>query len=128
MCLSPHPDPLTQRRWRCRVPGDLISDLEKANLIGDPFYETNWRNATLWDRRWSFSTKVTLSDAEAAHLGAGGEALLVFDGIKMGAKVEIDGTALGLATDQWYSFSTFDGQLPCTFCVFFLLGSHLPPK
>ena len=44
------------------VPGDLITDLERAGLIGDPLYELNFRNATLWDtpvssgKQWVYST------------------------------------------------------------------------
>lgn len=32
-----------------KVPGDLITDLQNAGLIGDPLYELNWLNASMWD-------------------------------------------------------------------------------
>lgn len=31
-----------------QVPGDLISDLHTARLIGNPFHEVNWLNSSLW--------------------------------------------------------------------------------
>jgi len=62
-----------------RVPGDLLTDLERAGLIGDPLYELNWLNSSIWDTNaWTYKTEFV---AEAA-----GETLLTFDGIKMGAK------------------------------------------
>jgi hypothetical protein len=33
------------------VPGDIITDLEAAGLVGDPWFETNWRDdAGVWFR------------------------------------------------------------------------------
>ena len=93
------------------VPGDLITDLEDAGLVGDPWFETNWRNATLWDQPWRFSTQFTLSEEEAALLlastdaAAAAEAMLIFEGIKMGATVTLDGKSLGTATDQWLRYT-----------------------
>ena len=46
------------------VPGDIITDLQRAGVIGDPYYELSWLdNLTLWDvsmRAWHFSTAVQL--------------------------------------------------------------------
>ena len=40
-----------------QVPGDLLTDLQTAGLIGDPLYELNFKNASLWNERtWTFST------------------------------------------------------------------------
>ena len=88
------------------VPGDIISDLEEAGLIGDPWFETNWRDdAGMWFRKWRYNTTFALSSAEAEQLRAGAEIFLVFDGIKMGATIELDGHAVGVATDQWLRYS-----------------------
>eukprot|EP01043_Picozoa_sp_COSAG02_P081514 COSAG02_NODE_19955_length_856_cov_0.759577_1_plen_256_part_01 len=88
------------------VPGDIISDLEEAGLIGDPWFETNWRDdAGVWFRKWRYNTTFALSSAEAEQLRAGAEVFLVFDGIKMGATIELDGHTVGVATDQWLRYS-----------------------
>jgi beta-galactosidase/beta-glucuronidase len=88
------------------VPGDIISDLEAAGLIGDPWFETNWRDdAGMWFRKWRYSTTFVLSLAEAEQLRAGAEVFVVFDGIKMGATIELDGHVVGVATDQWLRYS-----------------------
>jgi hypothetical protein len=39
------------------VPGDLITDLQVAGLIGDPLHELVFKNATLWDHNaWVYVT------------------------------------------------------------------------
>ena len=88
------------------VPGDVISDLEAAGLISDPWFETNWRDdAGTWFRKWRYSTTFALAPAEAERLRGGAEVFAVFDGIKMGATIELDGHAVGVATDQWLRYS-----------------------
>ena len=95
-----------EHKINASVPGDVISDLEAAGLIGDPWFETNWRDdAGMWFRKWRYSTTFALSSAEAEQLRAGAEIFLVFDGIKMGATIELDGHAVGVATDQWLRYS-----------------------
>jgi hypothetical protein len=43
------------------VPGDLITDLEAAGLVADPYFENNWLNSSLWSGRlWSYSKTFTL--------------------------------------------------------------------
>jgi hypothetical protein len=57
-----------------KVPGDLITDLQAAGLVGDPLYELNWLNSSIWDANtWTYTTTFT------APAGAG-TSLLVFDG------------------------------------------------
>ena len=83
------------------VPGDIITDLQRAGVIGDPLYELNWLNSSIWDATvWEYSLSFT---ATAAQLAAT-ETLLVFDGIKMGANVTLNGVALGTATDQFLRY------------------------
>ena len=83
------------------VPGDLISDLQRAGVIPDPWYELTFLdNRTLWDnaREWTYSTSVTLPPAGGSTL------LLVFEGIKMGARVTLNGVLLGTATNQFVRY------------------------
>lgn len=84
------------------VPGDIVSDLQRARVIGDPYYELNFLdNRTLWDaaaRAWNFSTTVALPPPGAAP---GAALLLVFEGIKMGARVALNGVPLGAVTNQF---------------------------
>ena len=84
------------------VPGDLITDLQLAAIIGDPLYELNWLNSSIWDATtWTYSLNFT---ATAQQLGSA-ESLLVFDGIKMGATISLNGIQLGNATDQFLRYS-----------------------
>ena len=41
------------------VPGDLLSDLEHAGIIGDPLYELNFKNASIWDGSHHITDKQT---------------------------------------------------------------------
>ena len=87
------------------VPGDLISDLVEANLLEEPYYETNFqRNTSLWSGRvWNYTTTFSLDDA--SFDADAEEILLIFDGIKMGANVFVNGVQLGTATDQFLRYS-----------------------
>lgn len=79
-----------------KVPGDLISDLYAAGQIGNPFYELNWLNSSIWDKyAWTYSTTFEADE----------ESLLVFDGIKMGATIKVNGVELGEATDQFLRYT-----------------------
>lgn len=84
------------------VPGDVITDLQAAGVIKDPWFELNFLdNRTLWDtssRAWNYSTLVTLPPPGAAP---GAALLLVFEGIKMGARISLNGVELGVATNQF---------------------------
>ena len=90
------------------VPGDIITDMELAGAIGDPLYELNFKNSSLWATaraRWVYTT--TFSSANVFGSGTGADAVLVFDGVKMGATVKLNGVVLGTVTDQFlrYNFS-----------------------
>jgi hypothetical protein len=91
-----------------RVPGDLLTDLMRAGLIQDPYFNRNWltqrhvwmgspRNPDDRQRRrtWIYSTQFNLPD----HLND--NYLLVAESIKMGARVELNGVLLGTATNQF---------------------------
>eukprot|EP01051_Picozoa_sp_SAG22_P022558 SAG22_NODE_5447_length_1012_cov_1.972618_1_plen_243_part_10 len=77
---------------KATVPGDLLTDLERAGLIGDPLYELNWLNSSLWDQNtWTYTTEFNPPAASAAT----STSLLVMDGVKMGARVLVDGKLVG---------------------------------
>ena len=78
------------------VPGDLITDLQTAGLIGDPLYELNFLNASLWSQPWVYKTAFTLPSG-ASHR-------LVFDGVKMGATVKVNGNIVGTTHDQFLRY------------------------
>jgi hypothetical protein len=51
---------------KAQVPGDLVTDLERAGKIGDPLYERNFKSV-LWDAtNWTFSTEFEAAATVAA--------------------------------------------------------------
>lgn len=89
------------------VPGDLITDLEKAGVIGDPLFEMNFLNgSSTWNLpKWNYTKAFTL-DADVLQRATAGESmLLVFDGVKMGAKIVLNGKELGEVNDQFLRYS-----------------------
>jgi hypothetical protein len=85
------------------VPGDLLTDLQKAGLIGDPLYELNFKNASIWnDYTWTYTTSFSITE-EQLNNGAA-EQVLVFDGIKMGARISVNGKLVGTAADQFLRY------------------------
>ena len=91
-----------------RVPGDLISDLVSAGLLPEPLYENNFLlNASLWnDNVWTYTRNVTLTSEQVSRLYSNGttragDVWLVFDGIKMGANVLLNGVLLTVSRHQF---------------------------
>lgn len=81
------------------VPGDLITDLELAGVIGDPLYELNFKTP-VWDHgNWTYTLNFTAEDTSAAH------SWLVFQGIKMVADISLNGQAVGFAADQFLRYA-----------------------
>ena len=102
---APAPPTCAGGRIDAQVPGDLLSDLQRAGRIGDPLYELNFKDKAqqaVWLQDWSYTRTFVLE-------GSAASALLVFDSIKMGARVYVDGTLLGTAQDQFlrYVFPLF---------------------
>ena len=94
------------------VPGDIITDLEAASVVGDPLYERNWKTA-IWDlENWTYALTFDRSAAFPPTAGLGA-LLLVFDGVKMGAYVSLNGVAIGSTNDQFlrYIFELPPAQL-----------------
>lgn len=83
------------------VPGDVITDLQRASLVGDPWFENNFRNSSAWDRDWTYSR--TFND-DSDSGSADDQRLLVLDGVKMGAKVALNGRHLGVVSDQFLRY------------------------
>ena len=89
-----------------RVPGDLLTDLQRAGQIGDPLHERNWLNSSLWNRHtWTYTATFPLPEAARGLHASGGRTTLVFDGIKMGATISLNGKRLGVATDQFLRYT-----------------------
>lgn len=86
------------------VPGDLLTDLQVAKLIADPWLDTTWiQNSSLWtDHAWTYTTSFTVSDAVMAKTST---LLLTFDGVKMGATVRVNGHTVGVLRDQFLRYS-----------------------
>jgi hypothetical protein len=91
---APPPPPSPPQRILGSVPGDLLTDLQNADAIPDPLFEDNFlANASVWtDSIWTYSKVFTVPS---------GRSWLVFDGIKMGAAIHIDGRFIGNATNQF---------------------------
>ena len=83
------------------IPGDLITDLENANIVQDPLYELGFLNnnthtAPPWTAHiWTYSKKFEAPPSS----------LLVFDGIKMGARIIINGKTAATATNQFVRYT-----------------------
>jgi len=92
------------------VPGDLVTDLQRAGVIGDPFYELGWLNTTtpghqgapLWDSGiWNYSLTFPLT----LSYPAGTTFYLVFDGVKMAADIMLNGVYIGFVMDQFLRYT-----------------------
>lgn len=87
------------------VPGDIVSDLQSAGLIPDPYYLNNTRTVSpLWDELFTYSTAFNIPALpvwESAYYSAGGSLYLVLEGAKMVADVSVNGVALGDVRSQF---------------------------
>ena len=97
------------------VPGDLITDLFNAQVIPEPLYELNWiKNASIWnDNVWYYNRTHSVSADRVASLrdsSRSDDLLLVFDGIKMGADIYVNGVWIARSIAQFerhiFSFRT----------------------
>lgn len=83
------------------VPGDLVTDLQRAGVVGDPLFELAFKSL-VWDRQWQYALSFATEPA-----AAGGARWLVLDSVKMGAWVWLNGVYLGAVQDQFLRF-TYD--------------------
>ena len=102
------------------VPGDILTDLQRAGVMGDPYYNTTWQepafiaawNTGVWTYTTTFDAGASVRAGEGRGVGGdggrGGEAaatlLLVLDGVRTGAVVRVNGVDLGNATDAWLRY------------------------
>lgn len=86
------------------VPGDLITDLERAQKISDPLYERNFKSV-LWDAsNWTYATQFATAPDILGIAATSGTAYLVLDSVKMGAWVVFNGKLLGTVADQFLRY------------------------
>lgn len=70
-----------QLNFKGTVPGDLVTDMQRAGVVPDPLHGRNYANASAWaGDEWVYSTTVQLP---AVFATAGSTTLVVFDGIKV---------------------------------------------
>ena len=88
------------------VPGDLVSDLQRAGLVGDPLLDVGFLDpagVALWNATgWVYSRSFVVPDGTATSSSA--TAFLVFDSIKMGATVALNGRAVATAQSQFLRY------------------------
>ena len=98
-----------------KVPGDILTDLQRAGKVKDPYWNVTWRDAEFiaaWNEGvWTYSRSFPTSPA--MHSAA--DSLLVLDGVRMGAVVSLNGAWLANVTDQFLRY-----ELP--------VGKHLLPS
>lgn len=71
------------------VPGDIVSDLWRGGIIGDPIKDVNWRDESNgWARGWRYERKFIIEPGTS--LDGASSALLVLDGLKMSADVYVN--------------------------------------
>ena len=90
------------------VPGDLLSDLQRAGIIGDPLFGDNLASTTtaaLALDTWTWSTTFDLDPDFLAQTGGPGGVLLVLDSVKLAADVTLNGAALISASDQFLRYN-----------------------
>ena len=85
------------------VPGDIITDLQRAGRVQDPYWNVTWRDpafVSAWnDGVWTYERRFPTQPPMST-----GETLLVLDGIRMGATVSLNGHFLANITDQFLRY------------------------
>jgi beta-mannosidase len=82
------------------VPGDLVSDLVRAGVIADPLVDDNMQSNESLYGRWPWRYKRLFTVDEAWRNGTGA-IFLTFEGVKMGARVSLNGQLLGTFESQF---------------------------
>ncbi len=82
------------------VPGDLVSDLHRSGLVPEPHTDHNWLkwSHVWWEQDWTYRTSFS---SPSSHRNQ----LLVVDGIKMGARVLLNGKEVLVATNQFLRYT-----------------------
>ena len=94
-----------QLRTAAQVPGDLITDLQQAGHIPDPYFETNFLNSSMWNAPdWVYTRTFAV---DPALLAPGLSVFLCFDSVKQGGVIKLGGAQVGVVNDQFVRY-TFD--------------------
>jgi beta-mannosidase len=87
-----------------KVPGDILTDLQRAGKVKDPYWNVTWRDAAFiaaWNEGvWTYSQSFPTSPA----MQSAADCLLVLDGVRMGAVVSLNGAWLANVTDQFLRY------------------------
>jgi len=79
------------------VPGDVISDLWKGGVIGDPIKDVNWRDeSNVWARKNGWRYERMFIVEPGSSLDAASSVLLIFDGLKMSADVYLNNVLISV--------------------------------
>jgi beta-mannosidase len=101
---------------RATVPGDLLSDLQREQLIDDPLWERTFQTnplAMYASQAWTYATSFHLPSIPLPKLLASSKSkdqqrnkvwLLVLDGVKMGAVVRLNGKEIARASNQFLRY------------------------
>jgi hypothetical protein len=95
---SPPPPPIS---ISATVPGDILTDLQRAGKLPDPYFNSSWQDSSfiaMWNEgTWTYTRSFA---APASSMSS----LLVFDGIRMGSMIKLNGESLGNSTDQFQRY------------------------
>ena len=85
------------------VPGDIITDLQRAGHVPDPYFNATWQEPSFISA-WSNGTWTYTKTFATPGGGGSVRALLVFDSIRMGAMVKLNGVHLGNCTNEFLRY------------------------
>ena len=94
---SPH------HRLPATVPGDVLTDLQRAGVTGDPYFNHTWRAAEFveaWNTGYFVYTKQFAPPPASSVVH-----LLVLEGVRMGAMVHLNGNFIGNTSDQFIRYT-----------------------
>ncbi len=87
------------------VPGDVITDLTNAGIIADQLTDINWLDSKaidLWNAKgWLYTKDIML---DIMLLESSKEIFLVFDSVKMGATLYLNGIQVGIFQSQFIRY------------------------
>ena len=96
------------------VPGDLVTDLQRAGVIADPYFNNSYLNySTFWNSArisWRYEKQFECWSSEMMSTTT----LLIFDGVKMPARVTLNGQIVGFTSSQFlrYRFDITNALVP----------------
>ena len=100
----------TKQSINASVPGDILTDLQHAGVVPDPYFNSTWSEPS-FVASWNVGTWTYRKSFNSPAAASGAAALLVFDGIRMGAMISLNGQPLGNASDQFLRYDFPVGPL-----------------